>query len=168
LLTNIPADGETPDWDAVARDYAAGLLTVSEICARHGVSRATLYNRAKIEGWPLRHGATVIVQRRTQAGLTKRLLAALDTKMKQFESRMSESAGGETAADGERDARTLNTLVRLFEKLKEIGEVSGGEAAARSPNAMPGPAIGLKPDDAERLRNDLAQRLESLRGQLGG
>jgi hypothetical protein len=26
----------------------------------------------------------------------------------------------------------------------------------------------IEPHDAERIRNDLAQRLEALRGQLGG
>jgi hypothetical protein len=82
--------------------------------------------------------------------------------MTDFENRMAE--GGASAADTERDARTLNTLFRLFEKLKGMGAQSRSRAAAIND------ADRQVEDahDADRLRTELAQRLERLRRQIGG
>lgn len=152
------------DWDAIARDYAAGVLAVSDICALHSVSRRTLYRQAELDGWPLRNFAGLRVRRRSRDGLAKRLLSALDLKMTQFENRMVANASGETAADSERDARTLNTLVRLFDKLKGFGDKAEGGARASDCSA---PA-GKDAHDADRLRHELAQRVARLRAGIGG
>ena len=87
--------------------------------------------------------------------------------MTDFETRMTQAATGAvptTAADSERDARTLNTLVRLFDKLKGFG----AKATARSGGATKGRSAGKDIHDADRFRNDLAQRLERLRNGIGG
>lgn len=39
------------DWEAVERDYRAGLLSVREIGAAHGVSHTAINKRAKKYGW---------------------------------------------------------------------------------------------------------------------
>lgn len=98
-----------------------------------------------------------------KADLSRRLLTALDQKMTEFETRIADGATP-TAADSERDARTLNTLVRLFEKLRGFGEKSQSRARA-SDSAAP---AGKDAHDADRLRNELAQRLERLRLGIGG
>jgi hypothetical protein len=168
LLPDITAKDLKPDWDAIARDYAAGPLTVLQVCEAHAVSQTALYYRAKAEGWPLRRAPDVLALRRSRAGLTKRLLSALDAKLAQLEHRMANSTASETAADGERDARTLHTLLRMLERLREMGEAPGGKRRGRPPQAAAGTMMDIEPHDAERIRNDLAQRLEALRGQLGG
>lgn len=155
-------------WAAIARDYAAGALTVAEICTLHNVSASALYRRAAQEGWKMRRETGTASSGRTQgAGLADRLLIALDQKMTEFENRMTQG-GGATAADSERDARTLNTLVRLFDKLKGFGTKgeADGKAAASLPHAAT--AAGKDAHDADRLRHDLAQRLEKLREGLRG
>jgi hypothetical protein len=168
LLPDIKRKHAAPDWEAIARDYAAGLLTVLQICEEHAVSQTALYDRAKAEGWPLRRASAVLALRRSRAGLTKRLLSALDAKLAQLEHRMAKITASETAADGERDARTLHTLLRMLERLREMGEAGGRKRRGRPPKAAAGTMMDIKPDDAERIRDDLARRLEALRGQLGG
>lgn len=162
----------TVDWAAVQRDYAAGKRTVTEICASHGVSKTSLYRQAREHGWLLRAAsAPPSPKPKTKKGanarqddLAGRLLTLLDRKMTEFENRMAE--GATTPADSERDARTLNALMRLFEKLKK----PHGKQTSRAAASPPGAADTSYKDahDADRLRNDLAQRLERLRGQLGG
>jgi hypothetical protein len=160
------------DWAAIAHDYAATALTVSEICALRSITHTALYNRARRDGWIKRSAALRAASHRPtrarpdkgKADLARRLLTALDHKMTEFETRMTQAkaAAPATAADSERDARTLGTLVRLFDKLKGFG----AKAAA---GAKPGSwTAGKDTHDADRFRNDLARRLESLRDSIGG
>ena len=161
------------DWDSIAEDYAASALTVPEICALYSISCSVLYDYAALHGWTKRSAvrdAAAIHRppsRRPKALLARRLLTALDHKMTEFETRMTQIAAGSlpaTAADSERDARTLNTLVRLFDKLKGLGGKAAGGAGAPAKRR----ATGKDSHDADRFRNDLARRLESLRDSIGG
>ncbi len=160
-----------PDWAAITRDYAEGVLTVNEICAAHSISRSQLYYRSRAENWPLRRAFSRAARRRAQLDLTDRLVTALSLKMSEFENRMSGCAGAalKTAADSERDARTLNTLVRLFEKLKSIDEKSQA-AAPLATLARPNKAGTIKrhANDADRIRTELANRFEKLQRELRG
>ena len=151
-------------WAAVAADYAAGDLTVAQLCTRYGITRKALYARAKKQGWPLRRPG-----RQTRAhhakpayparkALIARLYEALEQKMSEFEARRPD--GAQTAADHERDTRTLNTMVRLFERLGALEEkAKAGETASRTDGDVNA--------DARSLREDLARRLERLRGEHG-
>jgi transposase-like protein len=191
LLSPSPNVPPSPprDWDAIARDYAAGDLTITEICTLHGISSSTLYSRANKSRWKKRKhdaapkaapnaaapekAAAKSPPRKRRAkqppDLTQRLLTALDQKMTEFETRMAEGAPT-NAADSERDARTLNTLVRLFDKLKSFGEKPGAAKKSASPatpdtsaSAQPS-ASGTDAHDADRLRH--AQRLARLGREL--
>ncbi len=161
------------DWAAVAHDYAAGELTVAALCALHGVSKSALYRQAEIDGWakraPHRKRRRLVPRPLPNTGkrirsktLARRLLLALDHKMTDFETRIAD--GPATASDSERDARTLNTLVRLFEKLERFTGKRGSRTTAPAGSA----ATTKDTDDADRLRGELARRLETLRGQFGG
>jgi hypothetical protein len=154
-----------PDWEAVRHDYEAGQRTVDEICAAHGLSACRLYRRRVRDGWLLRQPA------RSKAGnqreLSARLAAALDRKMRQYEKRMSRTAASDSAADSERDARTLNTLVRLFEKLTALQYAAPPPVKARGSGPL-GPTTAKDTDAPDTLRGELARRLERLRGQIGG
>jgi hypothetical protein len=39
------------DWEAIERDYRAGLLSLREMSSAHGVSHVTIKKRADREGW---------------------------------------------------------------------------------------------------------------------
>jgi hypothetical protein len=153
------------DWEALARDYAANELPIQELCALYGISQTALYNHIKARGRPLRSGLGYQAKRkpRREENLAQRLLISLDEQMTQFESRRA-TDDAHTTADSERDARTLTSLVRLFDKLKSLGEKQAGRRKAATPAAPKGKAA----HDADRLRQELAQRLEKLRVGLGG
>jgi hypothetical protein len=171
VTSEKPSATTGPDWDAIERDYSAGLLTVSEICALYAVPYSTIYYRIRTQRWQLRRASSPAGRRRTKANLTGRLLKALDLKMSQFEKRMAEGAASDSPADSERDARTLNALVRLFEKLNAI---DANETPARMKMNKPAlapqsAAPALKdPLHADHIRGELARRLDKLRGQIGG
>lgn len=39
------------DWEAVERDYRAGVLSIREIARQHGTKEGTIRSRAKVRGW---------------------------------------------------------------------------------------------------------------------
>jgi len=163
----LPPDTPSPgphNWAAIAHDYAENALTVTELCALHSLPLSALYQRIKVEGW-VKRSTLSSVGAAARGDLAQRMLLALDHKMTRFETRMRRAApANATAADSERDARTLGTLVRLFDKLKGFGAKTapsrGGPAA--------GSSAGKDFHDADSLRHDLARRLEGLRDGIGG
>jgi len=94
------------------------------------------------------------------AGIIARLYAALDHKMREIEHRIERAShdGGEglSAADSERDARTLTALARLFEKLSNLDTGSATDPASK------GEASIDKEIDADRFRLKIAERLEKM------
>jgi ATP-dependent exoDNAse (exonuclease V) alpha subunit len=173
IRTSMSEDDATR-WADIASAYALGVLSVRQICAQHSISSTALYRRAAREGWPKRlHKATARRQqerpaapsaRNDKANLIARLYRALERKMSEFEDKQSEGAA--SAAESERNARTLNTMVRLFERLQAMeekalepaGKVRRGDGTRASPEA-------LSAADADRLRDELARRLERLRAE---
>lgn len=92
-----------------------------------------------------------------RAGIIARLYAALDQKLQDIENRIERhsQADGEamSAADCERDARTLTTLAKLYEKICELEDVPDGGADD----------AGIKQKDqeidADRFRLHIAARI---------
>ena len=39
------------DWEAIEREYRAGVLSVSEIARQHGIAHPTIFKKAKAFGW---------------------------------------------------------------------------------------------------------------------
>lgn len=91
------------------------------------------------------------------AAIIGRLYRAFDQKMREVEARLSAGGEGLSPADSERDARTLNSLARLFEKLTDL---EGGDETRGTGNGSSDPNAGEI--DAERFRRDIADRLEKL------
>lgn len=85
--------------------------------------------------------------------IVARLYAALDGKMKEIEDRLA-AGDGLSAADNERDARTLTSLARLYEKLSalESTELKSDEQREESHEGT----------NADAFRTEIASRLERL------
>jgi len=47
----IMAERKQVDWESVERDYSAGLLSLREIGAKHGVTHGAINKRANRDGW---------------------------------------------------------------------------------------------------------------------
>lgn len=181
----MQADNEDP-WPEIARAWVEGVESVAAIAKRHRLFPARIYTRAKAEDWPARGGAAEKPKSLTRpAGsssnskrapvqpvpaavaaeaphaadvprevLLRRLFGAIDLKLKQLEKRMS-SGKAVSAADSERQTRELNQMIRSFEMVTEL--------ARDRDNAAVGAAITtVSATDAERMRREIAERLERL------
>ncbi len=168
---------DSVDWAAVERDFIHSGLSQERIAKRHGTSRTRLARYAQQGGWvrlvplkPLPVGpkprppgapkpARGIRERRL-AKMARRLFRVLDARLTEIEERMAKAgANGEaSAADAERDMRSLSALARLYAKLVELDE------AARKADAGKGSDTPATPrsDDADHFRRDLALRLQRL------
>ena len=95
-----------------------------------------------------------------RASIIARLYTALDQKMLEIETRIERAsqADGEamSATDCERDARTLTTLAKLYEKICELEGVSDAQADDGRVNRE------AKEIDADRFRHDIAERLTRM------
>ena len=182
----MQVDDET--WAAVRRAYENPSETLTEIAARFTLSRQRIVARAKKEGWPQRPAArrrrgvgasaaqpettpavtekeantkapvrqTGLPTRGAKRALIGRLYRAISLKLEHMEMRM---ASGEvrSAQDEERESRALATLINNFEKVTEaVAELDRDKTRAR--------AAGRVGADAERMRREIAERLERLGG----
>lgn len=166
----MQVDDET--WAAVRRAYDDPNATLSEIAARFALSRQRIVARAKKDGWPQRQPArksggtesgkvstrrqSSLPTRGAQRALIGRLYRAISTKLEHMEMRM---ASGEvrSAQDEERESRALATLINNFEKVTEA-------VAELDQDKNRGAAAGSVGADAERMRREIAERLERLGG----
>lgn len=95
-----------------------------------------------------------------RARTVARFYKALDYKLREVEKRIQRAAsdGGcaevFTPADSERDARTLGSLARLFEKVAEL-DGAGRTAGSGDVTSDPGP----EEIDADRFRQEIAERI---------
>lgn len=96
-------------------------------------------------------------QRQARRAMVERMFDAVDAKLRRLEHHMAE-AMDETSADSERTARSLNSLIRSFEKL------SAFEHKLDRPKRTRGASDdeGGRGDTTERRRQELARRLAKL------
>ena len=170
------------DWEQIEHDYIHGDWSIRRIAEARGSSGTTIGKRAKKEGWvrlvgtkrlptgpkPRLPGAPrpkpMTPDQRRRRQMLKRLFEVLDGKMRQIEERMAQAesadGAGQSPAEAERDMRTLSSLARLYAKLVELDE------AAKPPASKDGQVsdndTATRSEDADRLRHDLALRLERL------
>ena len=172
-----------PDWVAVEAGYRDGVLTVGELCRRHGVSQRGLYRRARKYGWPLRRDRSGQNEDQANAAgkdglsraprssrapqpsrrrLISRLFKTLETQMQSIEHRLNGQAEivPQSAADRERDARTLSALVRTMEKLCELESADRRDLeAAKAAQAHVEKDPARFERDIQDLRQALARRI---------
>lgn len=137
---------------AVGMDFS-----IQSFNANNGAARVSDEDEAASGAEGASTGSSGVSRR---AGIISRLYAALDHKMREIEHRIERAsqAGGEglSAADSERDARTLTALARLFEKLSDLDTSSAAQAVPK------GEAPAGKEIDADRFRLKIADRLERM------
>lgn len=72
---NSAASGVRPkvDWEAIERDFRAGILSVREIAAAHGVSHTAVNKRAKADAWERDLKAKILAK--AEAEVSKRAVS---------------------------------------------------------------------------------------------
>jgi hypothetical protein len=171
------ADAEAPPLgsrDGVRHDFVHSDMSLDRIGAKHGIHKTTVARWAKREGWvwlvgtrPLATGRKPrppgtpppkrpSVAERRRRHMVERLLKIFDAKIRALEARLQQDeSDGETpqsAADTERDARSLSNMLAFHAKLVEL------EQAAQQGNTE----ATTRSQDADRFRRKLALRLERL------
>lgn len=161
-------------WAEIRRLYETG-ETADALAERFGVTRRTVLTHARNEKWTATDVAAgsagcagaprpeAVATLGERAALIRRLYRAISLKLEHMETRM---ASGETrsAQDEERESRALATMIRNFEK---VTEVAADFERAREPGA-PEPGhrrTSSAAPDAERMRREIAERLERLHRQ---
>lgn len=165
------------DWDAIKRDYERSADPVRVLCARHRVSRSSLYYRVLNDGWKLRKPA-VALAKRTQKWLASargllidRLQKVLERQLERIERQLAQPMDGQSAADRERDARASATLMRVLERLCELARAEASppdRRRTRNNDTVSGCDAEEPADDARQLRRELAERLARLRADASG
>ena len=158
------------DWERIREAYCNATLPVRDICVRFRVSRTALYDRIKAEDWPRRKNGKYLQQAQSfvektlednegehPARLVPRLFQALERQLIASEQSPAASATDAGAAEQERHARTLASLVRTLEKLIDLHEAGEDEETAAQENDEN--AEGLNQSDADSWRKELAQRI---------
>ncbi len=172
-------------WSEIRRCYEAGTESAAAIARRFSISAERIYRRARREGWARKGSASGPAPRKPEsapgkarktsrtradkptaeperpggkAPMVDRLYRAIDVKLTRLEARMR--AHQETsAADSEREARELASMIRSFEQVSEL-KANIAERGARHGEK----ASTVSPADAERMRTEIAERLERLFG----
>jgi len=173
------------DWDAIKHAYINSGWSLARIAAKHGSSADTIRARVRKYGWirivpmtPLRGGhpprlagvpkvtrATRNEVRRRQ--IAERLFTVVEAKLREIEERMAirdSDSAPQSAADRERDARSLTALARVYAKLVDLDDAAKAKGDAEAAKQASVKETG---QDADRLRQDLALRLKRF-DQRGG
>lgn len=162
------------NWAEIRRAYEAGPEAVTRLSERFSVPAGRIYRRAKKERWrrpvqpPLSDPGAAGAPSRGHPGegynrsvnkqmMIARLYKAIDENLKRLEARMG-SDRDVSAADSERETRELGVMIRSFEKVTEFAT----EIENRRQSAAP---ERVNAADAERMRAEIAERLERLHAQ---
>jgi hypothetical protein len=168
-------DAET--WAEIRKAFEETTEAVQSIASRFGVGRSTVQGRASREHWgprpqpgvrvvpppaapsPELFAMAVRMEPRAPDGAEariRRMLGIIDLQLDQMESRMT-SGQPMTTQDEERQARAFGAIAGNLEKVTE---------AAADIFREPGrDGAGNGKPDAERMRREIAERLERLNAQ---
>jgi hypothetical protein len=92
--------------------------------------------------------------------LIARLHSLIEAKIAEIESRLAARVKV-SAADSERESKAIGFFIKQLEQLKDVADAEArSRRAADSPAAATDPTAAL---EAERLRNDLVERLDRIR-----
>lgn len=126
-----------PDWDAVRAEYEAGKVPISEIAARHGVSRSGINARVKAKGWQMRKPTVGHTQRTT---LIRRMFRVLERQLNLLDEEMTSVSNTEVTM--------LGNLVRSLDKLIDLDNAERKIEKTKRPSAE---MAAIKQRLAERM-----------------
>ncbi len=156
------------DWAAIRQLYEAGEMTLAAIAEQHRVTTSALYRKRQAEDWLPRSSSGKVrntrkpnkrSRRTRQEPLLERLFKVVDRNLRLMERRMDSDEPG-TAADRERDTRTIGTLTRTIGKITELQaetDVAGDTAGRRRSRDI------NDNRDTDALRLEIAERILKLR-----
>lgn len=178
------------DLSSIRRAYEESADTIAEIATRFGVHRSTIKRDAQKYGWKRRdggHAALIFARAARAAGkafytlglessramlgtlphriaILQRLYVVVDARLTGIETVIADSEPL-SRADSDRETREIALILKTFEKLLEFSHSLASTADSTGdpkPGTDAAAAASRLADDADRLRNELAQRLAVL------
>ena len=152
-----------PDWERIELDYRAGVKTLRQIAAEHGVTHAYIAKRAKANGWE-RDLAEKIRQKAEQLVTKAAVTKTVTTKTRADEREVIE-ANGHAMADvllsHRRDIQRSKSIVMRL--LEELEQQAGLENVALLEQL--GELLRAEDDKGADRLNDLYRKIISLPGR---
>lgn len=165
---------ETAQLENIRADYLSKVIKVKELCIKYGISKAILYKLAKENNWPQRSVSRTIKKvNSTNSDVKKRKVKQNinDHKHTQPTSTLEEALEfitmdlmhrikirtAESSDDHDKDARTLSSLVRTYEKLKDIKQNKASPIEKDNLNNS-----SVKKSNQDTKRREIATSLEKL------
>ena len=159
-------------WDEVRHAYIESSETVQAIANRFGIQRWEVQWQAKSQGWPSRRARAFVSAKRSLSAATipvrqrlvRRLFRIIESELELMEKRMQkhledpDKAKDVAAADRERDARAVATLIRSLDKVTEIAADLDRTSDGRPKSADAAELFA----EADRFRRELAERLSKF------
>ncbi len=102
-----------PDWEAIERDYRAGLLSIREIASTQGITHGAINKRAKRDGWE--RDLKAKIQAKADALVSKSVVSKEVSKQR---------------ADTERQIIEVNAEVIANIRMAHRGDISRGRRLA--------------------------------------
>lgn len=146
-----------PDWERIEAEYRAGVLSVREIAAPHGISHVAVQKRAKRDGWTRDLAAKI--QAKADALVTKQAVTSLVTTEKAVTDRAIVEANAEVIAKVRLNhrsdiARTRKLCMSLLAEIEvETGNLDLFEEL--------GELLRAEDDKGQDKRNDVYRRVIS-------
>lgn len=114
----------TADWERIELDYRAGVLTLREIAAKHGITHGAVNKRAKRDGWS--RDLSAAIKAKADALVSKQVVSAEVSKQRLVSERETiESNAQAIAAVKMRHREDANTATRLaLDMLHELSLVT--------------------------------------------
>ena len=165
-----PASGaavpkKKPDWEAVERDYRAGILSTREIGELHGVSHTAINKRAKKPGEEWERDLKAKILAKAEAEVSRRAVSTEVSKERQATEKQVVEANADAIVRIRLShrvdiQRSRGIVMRL---LDELEQQTGPENAALLEELG---EVMRKPDDkGQDKRNDLYLKIISLPGR---
>ncbi|MDG9758700.1 hypothetical protein N7365_11380 [Pseudomonas sediminis] len=163
------------DWEAIERDYRAGLLSIREIAGRHGCTHTAIGKRAKAEGWArdlkakIRAKADALVSKREVSSEVSSKSAETERQIIEANAEAIVNVRMAHRADIRRSRGLTNKLLEELEQLTDHRDLaeSLGEMM-RSPDAFGSDRLNdlyhkiIALPNRTKIMRELAETLKTL------
>ena len=151
---------KAPDWERIELDYRAGIKSLREIAAEHGITHGAINKRAKRDGWE--RDLAPKIQARAEALVSKALVSSSVSSDQRIAERDTVEANAQAVATiklaHRSDIRRAHgILMSLFEELECQ---TGAESVALLQQL--GEIMRSEDDKGQDRRNDLYAKIISL------
>ncbi|POF89650.1 hypothetical protein [Pseudomonas putida] len=151
-------DKQAPDWERIEQLYRAGLLSVREIAASHGITHGAINKRAKRDGWV--RDLKAKIKAKADALVSKSLVSTQVSKEQLATERSIVDSNAQVIADVRIAHRTdigrsRKLAIKLLDELEGLTD-------NRDLFAELGDLMRSEDDKGQDKRNDLYQKIIDL------